>query len=94
MTTRYAFKIEALSWGPGKVIFTALDEGFGFEWTPTPQIQRDSSCKKEILYVGRRFSNPVTKHSVQRGLVLSMCTIGSYVSLGSSGLVRDLRHRA
>ncbi len=55
MTTRYAFKIEDPSRGPGRVDFTAPDEEFGFEGTPKPKIQRDPSPPtKETLYVVRR----------------------------------------
>ena len=40
MTTRSSFKIEDPSRGPGRVDFTAPDEGFGLEGTPEPKIQR------------------------------------------------------
>ncbi len=43
MTTRCAFKIEDPSLGPGRVDCRAPDEGFGFEGTPKPKIQREPS---------------------------------------------------
>ena len=52
MTTRCAFKIEDPSRGPGRVDFTAPDEGFGLEGTPKPKIQRDPSPQKGNLICG------------------------------------------
>ncbi len=48
-TTRSTFKIEDPSRGPVEVELTAPDEGFGFEDTPKPKIQRDPSPQKETL---------------------------------------------
>ncbi len=42
MTTRCAFKIKDPSRGPGKIDFTAPEQGFGLEGTPKPKIQRDT----------------------------------------------------
>ena len=52
MTTRSTFKIEDPSLGPGRVHFTAPDEGFGLEGTPKPKIQRDPSTQKGNLICG------------------------------------------
>ncbi len=52
MTARCAFKIEDPSQGPGRVHFTAPDEGFGFEGTPRPKIQRDPYPQKGNLVCG------------------------------------------
>ncbi len=54
MTTRCASKIEDTSRGPGRVHFEAPDEGFGFEGTPKPKIQKDPPPQKGTLYVVRR----------------------------------------
>ncbi len=51
MTTRCAFKIKDPSPGPGRVDFTAPDEGFGLEGTPRPKIQRDPSPPKKKPYM-------------------------------------------
>ena len=51
MTTRCAFKIEDPSRGPGRVDFTAPDEGFGFEGTPKPKIPRDPYPTKKKPYM-------------------------------------------
>ncbi len=51
-TTRSTFKIEAPSWGPGRVNFRAPDEGFGLERTPKPEIQRGPSPQKGNLICG------------------------------------------
>ncbi len=51
MTTTCAFKIEDPSRGPGRVHFTAPDEGFGLEGTPKPKIQRDPSPPKRKPYM-------------------------------------------
>ncbi len=51
MTTGCAFKIEDPSLGPGRVHFTAPDEGFGLEGTPKPKIQRYPSPQKRKPYM-------------------------------------------
>ena len=49
MTTRCAFKIEDNFLGPGRVDLRGPDNGFGFEGTPKPRIQRDPSPPKGNL---------------------------------------------
>ncbi len=45
-TIRCTFKIEDPSLGPGRVDFTAPDEGLCLGGTPKPEIQRDPSPQK------------------------------------------------
>jgi hypothetical protein len=40
-TTRSTFQIEDPSLGPGRVDFTAADEGFRLKGAPEPKIRRD-----------------------------------------------------
>ncbi len=44
-------KVEDPSRGPGRIDFTAPDEGFGLEGTPKPKIQRDPSPPKRKPYM-------------------------------------------
>ncbi len=84
MTTRCAFQIEDPSRGPGRVDFRAPDEGFGFEGTPKPKIQRDTSPQKGNLimwYAAVLLSSwwhglgEASSAYVLRGRLCTMCSV-------------------
>jgi hypothetical protein len=54
MTRRCAFKIDDPSRGPGRVEFTASDEGFGLEGPRNLRSRETLPPNKETLYVVRR----------------------------------------